>query len=308
MIKTISKFTLAILGISFISLILSCDPDTNEDTVIAETQSKTFDHGGLSRDYLLYLPTNLPADAPLVFVLHGYSGSSNLIRNYSAMNALANQYGFAVCYPQGIKDDQNNSFWNVGYDFHQNQTVNDSDFLKSLANALQTEHNLSRKFTFATGMSNGGDMCYMLACEQSETFKAVAPVAGTLMKRIYDVCPKNAVPVFEIHGDNDTISLWEGDLENVDGYGPYLPVLDTFNFWVQQNDCTTSTTSNLPNTDTSDNSTVTSEKYTSGTNNNEVWLYRINNGGHDWPGNSGNKDINASAEIWNFFDNYIKNN
>jgi len=28
------------------------------------------------------------------------------------------------------------------------------------------------------------------------------------------------------------------------------------------------------------------------------------NGGHDWPGWSGNMDINASREVWNFFKNY----
>ena len=294
--------------ILFLCFIISCDSDTVSKVGPAEVENKTFSHAGLTRDYLLYLPTGLPENAPLVFVLHGYSGSASLIRNYSAMNALANQHGFAVCYPQGIKDEQNNSFWNVGYDFHQNQTVDDSDFLKSLAIYIQTEYNLSPEYTFATGMSNGGDMCYMLACEQAETFKAVAPVAGSMMQWIYNACPENAVPVFEIHGDNDDITLWEGDLDNSDGYGAYLPVLDTFDFWVQQNECSTNSILELPNTVSSDNSTVTSIKFTDGTNNNEVWLYRVNNGGHDWPGNSGNMDINASAEIWDFFDIYIQNN
>ena len=36
-------------------------------------------------------------------------------------------------------------------------------------------------------------------------------------------------------------------------------------------------------------------------NNNQVWLYEVVNGGHDWPGEWGNMDINASEEIWNFF-------
>ena len=294
--------------ILFICLIISCDSDTVSKDRPADVQNKIFSHGGLTRDYLLYLPTGLSENAPLVFVLHGYSGSASLIRNYSAMNALAKKHGFAVCYPQGIKDEQNNSFWNVGYDFHQNQTVDDSDFLKSLAIYIQTEYNLSPEYTFATGMSNGGDMCYMLACEQAETFKAIAPVAGSMMQWIYDACPENSVPVFEIHGDNDNITLWEGDLDNSDGYGAYLPVSDTFDFWVQQNACSTNSILELPNTVSSDNSTVTSIKFKEGTNNNEVWLYRVNNGGHDWHGSSGNMDINASAEIWSFFDIFIQNN
>jgi polyhydroxybutyrate depolymerase len=224
------------------------------------------------------------------------------------MNAIADANGFAVCYPQGTKDSSQSRFWNVGYEFHQDETVNDSDFLKSLALYLQAQHNLNFQYTFATGMSNGGDMCYMLACEQPETFKAIAPISGSMMEWIYNSCPVNSVPVFEIHGTNDDITLWEGDMDNSDGWGAYLSVPDTFNFWVQQNNCTQTLIENLPNIDNSDGSTVTSEKRTSGINNNEVWLYTVNNGGHDWPGSWGNMDIDSSTEIWNFFNNYINNN
>ena len=50
-----------------------------------------------------------------------------------------------------------------------------------------------------------------------------------------------------------------------------------------------------------------SHKNTNGVNNNEVWLYEVVNGGHDWPGAYGNMDINSSEEIWNFFTNFIDN-
>ena len=37
----------------------------------------------------------------------------------------------------------------------------------------------------------------------------------------------------------------------------------------------------------------------------EVWLYEIVGGGHDWPGSwGGNMDVNISAEIWKFFNQY----
>jgi polyhydroxybutyrate depolymerase len=287
---------------------LSCSNSDDNNNQRAQTIDATFDHGGLTRNYQLYKPANLPVNAPLLFVLHSYSGSASLIRNYSAMNAVADENGFAVCYPQGIFDGGGNPFWNVGYDFHQDQTVDDSDFLKSLAVFLQEEHQLNPEFTFATGMSNGGDMCYLLACEQSDTFKAVAPVAGTMMKAIFDACPQNTVPILGINGDNDGITLWEGDLANNDGYGAYMPVLDSFEFWGNQNNCGESISEELPDLNTSDGSTVTAIKYTSCFNNNQVWLYRINNGGHDWPKSSGNQDISASREIWSFFSIYINNN
>jgi hypothetical protein len=46
---------------------------------------------------------------------------------------------------------------------------------------------------------------------------------------------------------------------------------------------------------------VVTEKHINGINNNEVWLYKVVNGGHDWPGVWGNMDINVSEEVWNFF-------
>jgi hypothetical protein len=77
--------------------------------------------------------------------------------------------------------------------------------------------------------------------------------------------------------------------------------MTSFQFWADQNNCKDYETQELPNTNSSDGSTVTSLKYSNGINGNQVWLYQINNGGHDWPGSSGNMDINASEEIWDFF-------
>lgn len=299
------------LGLIFATSImwLSCSKsDDDNDVQQGETLIASFQHNGIERDYQLYRPANLQQNAPLVFVLHAYGGSASLIRNYSAMNALATENGFAVCYPQGLIDGSGNAFWNVGYDFHQDQTVDDSDFLKSLAVFLQNEYQLSSDLTFATGMSNGGDMCYLLACEQFGTFKAVAPVAGTMMQDIYDNCTQSAIPVLAINGDNDDITLWEGDLDNSDGYGAYMPAMDAFELWGNRNNCGETTTENLPDLVTADNSNVTALKYMACSNNNQVWLYRINNGGHDWPKSSGNQDISASREIWSFFSIYINNN
>ena len=42
-----------------------------------------------------------------------------------------------------------------------------------------------------------------------------------------------------------------------------------------------------------------------GINGNEVWLYKIVNGEHDWPGAWGNMDISASVEAWLFFERFL---
>ena len=217
---------------------------------------------------------------------------------------VANENGFALCVPQGTSDGSGYNFWNVGYDFHQNQNVDDVDFITSLATHLQEEYQLNSENTFVTGMSNGGDMSYMLACQANDVFKAISPVAGCMMEEIYNTCDSSPVPVFEIHGNNDNVTLWDGDMQNNDGWGAYYSIEDGIELWVETNNCQNNEEVFLPNTNLSDGSYIINHRYFDCTDNAEVWLYEVVNGGHDWPGSYGNMDINASEEIWNFFSQY----
>ncbi|MDC1198564.1 T9SS type A sorting domain-containing protein [Flavobacteriaceae bacterium] len=278
-------------------------------TLKIQAQYTDFEHDGLTRQYIYYEPENLNQQMPLVFVMHGYTGDANSIRNYSQMNDFADQYGFAVCYPRGTVDGGGNRFWNVGYVFHPNETVDDVGYLTQLAQYLQQSNGLNPDYTFATGMSNGGEMCYMLACQGYDTFKAVAPVAGMILQDILDDCDAApGIPVFEIHGSQDGVTPLAGDPDNNDGWGSYPSIADTIDYFVEKNGCTTLIEGSVPNTDTSDGSFIVSEKYINGVNENEVWYYKVVGGGHDWPGSSGNMDIEAGEQAWLFFQNYIDNN
>ena len=263
----------------------------------------TFNYGGENRGYYLYLPDSLGNDAPLIMGFHGYSGSAESFINYTEIMDVADQFGFAVCSPQGTLDDWNNSFWNVGYSFHANETVDDVGFVSALAEYLQNEYSLSEEKTFCTGMSNGGDLSFLLACEASEIFAAVAPVAGTMMLDFYNECnPEYPIPIFEIHGTNDDITYWDGDINDEDGWGPYLDIPTIIEFWIQENNCTEYSMDTLPDIYPNDGSYVISHQYSGGINDNQVWFYEVVNGGHDWPGIWGNMDIHSTEEIWNFFE------
>jgi polyhydroxybutyrate depolymerase len=278
-------------------------------TLEINAQYTDFEHDGITRQYIYYEPETLNQQMPLVIVMHGYSGDANSIRNYSDMNDFADQYGFAVCYPRGTVDDGGNRFWNVGYAFHPNETVDDVGYLTQLAQYLQQTNGLNPDYTFATGMSNGGEMCYMLACQAYDTFKAVAPVAGMILQDILDQCDAApGIPVFEIHGSQDGVTPLAGDPDNNDGWGSYPSIADTIDYFVEKNNCTTLVEGTVPNTDTSDGSFIVSEKYIYGINQNEVWYYKVVGGGHDWPGSGGNMDIEAGEQAWLFFQNYIDNN
>ena len=56
----------------------------------------------MDRTYWLYLPDNLQENAPLVILLHGYKASAEGYR--PEMIQVAQENGFALCYPQGAVD------------------------------------------------------------------------------------------------------------------------------------------------------------------------------------------------------------
>jgi len=261
--------------------------------------------GGKQREYILYLPANLPKNSPLVFVIHGYTDNAENMMNTTGFNAIADENKFAVCYPQGLTDKNGNTFWEVGYSFTQGLEVNDVEFLTELAGFLQKKYRLSKAKTFATGHSNGAELSIVLACKSPDVFKAVAPVCGCIMKSVYDESQNSKpIPVFMINSTADKTSWWDGDMSNKQGYGPYLSTPGLLKFFVDKNKCTQVKVDTLPDTNKQDSSFVISERHFNSINGNEVLFYKVVNGGHDWPGWSGNRDINASREVWNFFKKY----
>ena len=144
---------------------------------------ETIRHGGVEREYYLYTPAGLAPGSPLVICLHGYTGSA--AGGKVALMDVADRHGFAVCYPQGLRDPKGKTGWNVGYPPQEGMKTDDVDFVVKLVRHLQKEYGFSRENTFLTGMSNGGEMCYLFAQKRPETFKAIASIAGLTLKPIW---------------------------------------------------------------------------------------------------------------------------
>lgn len=293
----------------FLLFFYSCsnqEEDLDDLKNLTWTQKEfTMNHEGLEREYILYKPKNFSENGPLVMMLHGYSSNNNNLLSYSKMNAIADQNGFMICYPQGaITYLTNQSHWNANL---QMSDVNDIDFLSDLVIEIQKQFKVSKENVFVAGMSNGGFMSYTLGCERSDIFKAVASVTGTMSGYDWENCsPEYKIPVMQISGTIDRTVPWDGTMNTAFGWGGAPHILEVMEFWSDLNACTKDELINFPDIDKSDNSTVSLTKKKGGSYNNEVWFYKIEGGGHDWPGAWGNKDIDASEEIWKFFDSHIK--
>lgn len=262
-------------------------------------RTETLRSGGIERTYTIHIPEGLPPGAPLVVVLHGYGGSNDPAA--FGMNPTADRHGFAVCYPRGERDGRGTSCWNVGYPFQADMPIDDIQFLDDLIGHLHRRYGLSRRNVFCTGMSNGGDMCYLLASRRPELFAALGPVAGFMSVEILrrDDSP-HPIPLFEIHGTEDRTTRWEGDLENRDGWGAYLPVPMAVGYWAAKNKCLRLQTDTLPAAD--NGRQVIAHRYTDGTGGSEVWLYEMVGGTHSWH----DTGVDTCEELWRFFSRYIR--
>ena len=282
-------------------LIVAWFTNFNSDDDVGLNQSIL--HNGISRDYILYIPENLPTNAPLVVVSHGYTSSAKTMMSYSGMNKVADEEKFLVVYPQGTKDQRGNNFFNVGYEFHAASKVDDLGFIKALVTKLTDDYQVNPNHIFATGMSNGGDLSYFLACYASDMFQAVAPIAGTMMQTTIETCkPQKGMPIFAVHGKADEVTYFDGDMANRDKWGPYPGIPAVIEHWVDVNAVEISKQVDLDNITnfTASNEALSFDRYLSETSDHEVWLY-IHSGGHDWS----LKELDTSSEIWSFFTRYI---
>tara|TARA_B100001142_G_scaffold186851_1_gene186030 strand:- start:1819 stop:2709 length:891 start_codon:yes stop_codon:yes gene_type:complete len=282
-------------------LIVAWFTNSNSDDDVGLNQSIL--HNGISRDYILYIPENLPTNAPLVVVSHGYTSSAKTMMSYSGMNKVADEEKFLVVYPQGTKDQRGNNFFNVGYEFHASSKVDDLGFIKALVTKLTEDYQVNPNHIFATGMSNGGDLSYFLACYASDMFQAVAPIAGTMMQTTIETCkPQKGMPIFAVHGKADEVTYFDGDMANRDKWGPYPGIPAVIEHWVDVNAVEISKQVDLDNITnfTASNEALSFDRYLSETSDHEVWLY-IHSGGHDWS----LKELDTSSEIWSFFTRYI---
>ncbi|MBR1574919.1 MAG: prolyl oligopeptidase family serine peptidase [Bacteroidales bacterium] len=288
------RFVLAFL---FLAGALSLRAGTVSDRCVKDSLR----YKGETHVFWTYTPSELSPEAPLLICLHGYGGRAD--RYGTQLVDLAEEKGFVVCFPQGLKDGRGRNCWNVGYPFQEGLKRDDVGFLEHLAKYLVKTYSLHPSNAFLTGMSNGGEMCYLMARRKPKLFAGILSIAGLTLPEMTPLRYAHPVPFMEVHGTADRTSKWEGDPEGKDGWGAYLSVPAAVSYVVAADGCRSYCKEALPLI----RKAVTLHKYLGGTSSPvsgkpcEVWFYEVDGGGHNWS----DKDMDTYHEMWKFMDHFM---
>ena len=255
------------------------------------------------RSYLVHIPPcyRRGCPMPVVVALHGLTANGRMLARFSGLNEKADRCGFIVVYPNGGL-----LAFNAG-GVAARRGPDDVAFINRMLDELSAHVCVDQCRVYATGLSNGGMMCYRLACELSHRFAAIASVSGPMA--ILDCCPCHPVSVLHFHGTCDRELPYNGPRKGEKSLIQYHPVTETIAIWAARNGCTAEPMIEQMPDRCPDCTTVTRTTYGPGCCGAEVVLYTINGGGHTWPGREpparfmglSTKDIVANDIMWEFF-------
>ena len=141
--------------------------------------SASHKHAGLTRTYKLYLPPGA-ADRPmpLVVMLHGCKQNPDDFAAGTGMNALAQEYGVFVLYPEQAQDANPARCWNWFKHNHQGRHSGEAALIASMTQAVQAQHAADPGRVYIAGLSAGGAMATLVAAAYPEIFSAVGVHSG----------------------------------------------------------------------------------------------------------------------------------
>lgn len=125
-----------------------------------------------------HVPESLPEKAALVVVLHGCSQSASGYDTGSGWSRLAEEFGFAVLFPEQQRGNNPNLCFNW---FETNDiTRGDGEVLsiRQMVDAMIKQHGLDDRRIFVTGLSAGGAMALAVLAAYPDVFSGGAIIAG----------------------------------------------------------------------------------------------------------------------------------
>lgn len=250
------------------------------------------EHDGLTRSYTLHVPTTPPTEpTPLILNFHGFTSSMSGQEAFSLMSPHSDAHGYVVAYPNGVSNS-----WNAGTCCATDKTRDDVGFVRKVVADIGTRLCVDPRRVYATGMSNGGYLSYRLACEASDLFAAIAPVAGVLGIPDSECAPTHPMPLLHFHGTADGLVAYDG------AGGRSVP--DLVAWWAERNGCAPTASTTLQH------GTGTCVTYSACTAGADATLCTLEGEGHCWPGQpscpfgAATTDVVANDEMWTFFQRF----
>lgn len=324
--------------VSFLFLLFACGETPAPPAKPLTPAVSDFTPGDLQVDSLLvdsifrsfefYVPVKVTARPSLVFVLHGSNGTVADTRRYTGyeFEKLATQRARQIIvYPKGYDKHWNDCRMHASYKANQ-EDINDIAFFSEMIEYFYQKHQINKEAVFATGISNGGHMCYKLAFELPDKIKGIAPFVANIPEMNNNDCtPQNeAVSVLIINGTNDPINPHGGGwvvIRQDSSRGAVMSTDNSVKYWTALaafNDAPKII--EYKDLITDDSSTVVHYKYSGKHSDKKVELLKVINGGHTVPlkdtppiperfqkivGNK-NRDINAPKIVLDFFESLVE--
>jgi polyhydroxybutyrate depolymerase len=235
------QFTATISALVLSVLVAACMyPSADAIAANAPALERHLRIDGLDRRYIAYLPDNYRDKGPLPVVLAFHPGLSDP-GEFSLVTGLHQARGaenFIIAYPEGFRRTWNSGGGCCGAAVQQN--IDDLKFVRTILDDLGSIARIDRRRIYATGYSNGGSMTFHLACEMADVFAAVATVSSSMRQDPRDCRPSRPVPLFELHGLQDSIVPYNGGVTGAPRRGapvapPVRPTRQAIDFWKQVN-------------------------------------------------------------------------
>jgi len=285
----------ALMGCSSGGTADSAPPEAAPTAGPAGTFELAFEHDGVDRTALVYVPeTHDPAaDPALVLNLHGFGGRAADHMLWADLRPLADRDGFVAVWPQG-SDLEGDPHWNAALESPDNKSgADDLGFLRELVARVDRTYPVDRDRVHAVGYSNGGMMAFALACYASDLVASVGVVSGQLLDASSTCAPTHPTAVITLHGTADGVIPYEGD-------GAQLGAQDALDFWVAANEADPT-----PATDRDESGGLPVERqvWSGGRGGVAVEDYRCEGGEHVWFEET-YAGSDASALVWDFVTAY----
>ena len=125
-----------------------------------------------------YVPSGLPAGAPMVVALHGCAQSASSYDDETGWQLLADRYRFSLLLPQQQSANNSSSCFNW---FEAGDTARgqgEALSIKQMVDRMIADHGVATSRVYVTGLSAGGAMTSVMLATYPDVFAGGAILSG----------------------------------------------------------------------------------------------------------------------------------